>query len=203
MFKVTQNQDVSGSGLMGLKNDMLASLKRRYPAIEGNLTLACATLLDPRFKEIPFEDQNMLQNAKNKLMRDMEEGVDNVTLPVEAQTSTNSNEVQGFWARYAEVFKESSSTIQNPPSLGVEEELTQYLREQPLHPKQVEKLGSYWFSSPHSRLRTLAMKYLCVPPSTVFSERLFSTAGNICDQKRNRLDPERIKMLVFLNKNLK
>lgn len=44
---------------------------------------------------------------------------------------------------------------------------------------------------------SLGLKYLCVPPATVESERLFSTAGQICDSKRNRLDPERVKMLVF------
>lgn len=194
---------------MGLKNDILSSLRRRYPSVEANLTLACATILDPRFKEVPFQSKTLLQEAKSKLLRDMEE-VSPITaittLSTESETTSvlveDSSKRHGFWAQYAEVFKQSTSIVQ-PTPLGYEEELEQYLREQPLNPTQADKIGSYWFSSPHSRLGKVAQKYLCVPPSTVFSERLFSTAGNICDQKRNRLDPERVKMLVFLNKNLK
>ena len=71
-MKVTKNQDVSGSGLMGLKNDLISSMKRRYPSVEANLTLACATILDPRFKDLPFQSQDHLLAAKNKLLREME-----------------------------------------------------------------------------------------------------------------------------------
>ncbi|XP_046403790.1 zinc finger BED domain-containing protein 4-like [Ischnura elegans] len=211
VMKVTKNQDVSGSGLMGLKNDLISSMKRRYPSVEANLTLACATILDPRFKDLPFQSQDHLLAAKNKLLREME-GEDSFNSRIHWTDSSTTSGVpvsveesskeQGFWTRYAEIFSQSSP-VQQPTLVGYAEELEQYLQEQPLNPNQADMLGSYWFSSPHLRLKQVAKKYLCVPPSTVLSERLFSAAGNICDQKRNRLDPERIKMLVFLNKNLK
>ena len=43
---------------------------------------------------------------------------------------------------------------------------------------------------------------LCAPPGSIPSERLFSTAGVIADSKRNRLLPDKVEMLLFLNKNL-
>ena len=46
-------------------------------------------------------------------------------------------------------------------------------------------------------------KYLSIPPVSVPSERLFSTAGQIATDTRNRLDADKIEMLLFLNKNLK
>ena len=50
-------------------------------------------------------------------------------------------------------------------------------------------------------LSQLARKYLCVPASSVPSERIFSTAGNIVNPKRARLNAENVDMLIFLNKN--
>ena len=54
---------------------------------------------------------------------------------------------------------------------------------------------------PH--LARLAKRYLCVPASSVPSERIWSLAGNIVTKKRAALLPENIDMLVFLNHNSK
>ena len=51
-------------------------------------------------------------------------------------------------------------------------------------------------------LSILAKKYLCVAATSVASERVFSTSGNIVSAKRNRLSPETVDMLTFLAKNL-
>ena len=59
---------------------------------------------------------------------------------------------------------------------------------------------------PHQQLWpilvSLASKYLCAPPSSVAYERLFSTAGDISTETQNRLFPEKLEQLLFLNKNL-
>ena len=78
----------------------------------------------------------------------------------------------------------------------------EYLCEKTINLKSSEDVGHYWRMSPFKRLKLLAPKYLCIPLTTVFSERLFSTAVNISDRKRNRLDPERVKMLIFSKQNL-
>lgn len=51
-------------------------------------------------------------------------------------------------------------------------------------------------------LAVTAAKFLCAPSTSVESERLFSTASNIIDEKRSRLTAEKAKMLIFLKKNL-
>ncbi|KAF2891910.1 hypothetical protein ILUMI_14263 [Ignelater luminosus] len=48
----------------------------------------------------------------------------------------------------------------------------------------------------------LAAKYLSAHASSVYSERLFSEAGNIYEEKRNRLLPKNAEKLIFLHHNL-
>ena len=51
------------------------------------------------------------------------------------------------------------------------------------------------------RLASLAGRYLCIPGTSVPSERVFSAAGLVVNRLRTRLTPEHVDMLVFLNKN--
>ena len=48
-------------------------------------------------------------------------------------------------------------------------------------------------------LSKFSKKVLCAPASSVKSERLFSTTGNIFEAKRNRLLPEHGEQIAFLN----
>ena len=53
---------------------------------------------------------------------------------------------------------------------------------------------------PH--LSLMAKKYLCIPATSVPSERAFSVAGYIVNEKRSCLLPENVNILVFLAANL-
>lgn len=104
-----------------------------------------------------------------------------------------------IWDHYQKLYSNEKSLEKGIGNANSELEI--YLN-MPLEPA-TRKVMEFWqMTSLHPSLKELAKKYMCVPPATVFSERLFSTAGIICDSKRNRLDPERVKMLVFLKKNL-
>ena len=54
---------------------------------------------------------------------------------------------------------------------------------------------------PH--VSTLAKRYLPIPASSVPSERVFGFTGNLVNKKRARLNPDNVKMFVFMNKNMK
>nr|CAH7744241.1 unnamed protein product [Callosobruchus chinensis] len=63
---------------------------------------------------------------------------------------------------------------------------------------------SYWkeIQLPHMHpLGTVAKKYLCVPATSVPSERVFSAAGYTISQRRNRLKNDAVDMLIFLKFN--
>lgn len=50
-------------------------------------------------------------------------------------------------------------------------------------------------------LQRCATKYLCVPATSVPSERIFSKAGQIVSDKRSRIKPKNVDMLLFISQN--
>ena len=54
----------------------------------------------------------------------------------------------------------------------------------------------------YPRLARLAREFLCIPATSVPSERVFSVAGHVVNEKRACLLPENANMLVFLGANL-
>lgn len=53
----------------------------------------------------------------------------------------------------------------------------------------------------YPNLKTLVLKYLSAPSSSVHSERLFSAGKLIYSDNRNRLSPKNAEMLLFIMKN--
>ena len=77
-----------------------------------------------------------------------------------------------------------------------------YLAEKTIH--RTESPFEYWGKNKERfpSLATTAAKFLSAPSTSVDSERLFSTASNILDEKRNRLSGDHVETLIFLKKNL-
>lgn len=60
-----------------------------------------------------------------------------------------------------------------------------------------------WWRSQETELpilANLAKSYLCIPATSVASERVFSTAGDIVSSQRSSLRPDCVDQLIFLKK---
>ncbi len=79
------------------------------------------------------------------------------------------------------------------PDYMAEEELLRYLQEEPVELTAVPMLWWKENCSRYKHLAQLARKYLCLPATSVPSERLFSTAGNIVSAKRSCLDADNVR----------
>lgn len=52
-------------------------------------------------------------------------------------------------------------------------------------------------------LANVAKQVLCIPGTSVPSERVFSTAGDVVSAQRATLSPENVDMLIFLKQNIR
>ncbi|XP_075985191.1 zinc finger BED domain-containing protein 4-like [Anticarsia gemmatalis] len=77
-------------------------------------------------------------------------------------------------------------------------DVRQYLAK-PLLPR-TEYPIEYWTFNENS-LKHVALKYLCIPGSSTPAERIFSKAGQVVTDRRNRLSSKHINALLFLNVN--
>ena len=181
-------------GVRAMKQAMLTSLNRRYSDVESNPNLVLATLLDPRFKDKFFSGAVERLNARELL----EEKVTEITGKQDTREPSPKQPKTQVLKCFSEILEEAGVEVDSTYNSLVDKYLTE-----PLIPFHRE--NSYiWWAENKTRfppLAQLALRYLSSPPTSVPSETLFSTAGDIYDEKRNRLAPERAKMLMFIKKN--
>ena len=91
------------------------------------------------------------------------------------------------------------------PSLyqQVNAELLQYHAE-PTIPLDSNPLA-WWHQkfAKYPKLAKMAKCFLAIPGTSVPSERIFSTAGDIVTGQRAQLTPDNVNMLIFIKKNMK
>ena len=92
-----------------MKEDMLASLNRRYGNIETNTTLTVATLLDPRFKDKCFSKSDTKTiEALNSKLSEMNTDEDEVAIVPSPKRSRQS---EGIWNCFNEIIEKSGACV--------------------------------------------------------------------------------------------
>lgn len=189
-------EKAADAGVMTTKNELLQSVKSRFAYAEKNELCVIATVLDPRFKNRCF-----LTTETDQFCTDLVLSQDNLPymesseieqVPTKKQKCSDSE----LWNCIDEL---SASTSQSCDSL--EGEYKQYICE-PLIGRS-EDVRVWWHNNKHRfpKLSILANKFLSTPPSSVASERLFSTTGKIATSLRSRLKPDKIEELAFIKGN--
>ncbi|KAK7122932.1 hypothetical protein R3I94_019901 [Phoxinus phoxinus] len=212
---VLQAEGPTTSGIKTLRETMFQSLERRFSKMEENRCLVLATLLDPRYKGQIFSVET-LNKAKEWVKEEnaiVSEQCNTATTGVQESDPKRRREEEeeeqpgpsGLLERmYANILGAHGGTpAEENDEQHITEQLDQYLRE-PLIDRQTG-LPLEWWKQNASRLHLLAplaRKFLCPPPSSVPSERVFSEIGIIYGKKRSRLTGEHAEQLCFLHYNL-
>ena len=197
--------------------------------IYDNCDIILATFLDPRYKEQflknTFQSSSVGVYANEHLqqlglqtyetLKDKNEtstsGSNTQTedVAIVNETSTLSNHSSDldqfdFDQCFAEMQKEPNNhcASKSKESL-IESKFQKYILE-PLISNDKNPL-EWWQQHlvSYPLLSGLANKFLCAPPSSIESERLFSTGGNIFMPYRNRLLLQTGEQLMFLNYNIR
>ena len=189
-------------GIRTMKDQMIQSLKSRFAGIEDNQLLSVATLIDPRFKDHFFDNNIVKASAKDMLqeeIRKQESTASAETLATEDRTKAPSPKRHKNNS-LLEVFSDIIGTSAETPTPN--SELDRYLMEPVIDYKLGNPLA--WWADHHVRYPTLAQvakRYLTATATSVPSERLFSTASNIYDDRRSRITAEHAESLLFIKSN--
>ena len=208
-------------GVKQLKRALADGMEERFGHYETQDIYALATYLDPRYKGFFFRNPENAEEAKEKIVQKLEE-----MLVEQSQASMNmENESESpmgaadalFHSQpkrkkttlantRAEIMKNSSQENQDSPRMEAYNFMKEYSSSQVM--EEEKDVLEFWKSmslstKPVERAAAkLAKYYLTPPPTSVDVERLFSTAGDIITNERNRLLPENAAKILFLRENL-
>ncbi|XP_028168248.1 zinc finger BED domain-containing protein 4-like [Ostrinia furnacalis] len=195
--------------LIEMKTVLENGLKTRFQNLELNKLFSLATLLDPRYKLqffntehlVTVRSQFLMEALKNSLGDDDDSDLSNDERNTDNTGSSEMTVHRNFWGVYQEMVTRKVHNIDDEKSSSAHE-LHSYCALPVM--KRNEDPFTWWHqnSSRYPEMSRIAKIYLCCPASTVYSERLFSEAGNIYETKRNRLLPDRAETLTFLHHNL-
>ena len=193
-----------------MKQVMKDDLEGRNDLPKVSEALDICSFLDPRFKTRYLEDKTNTMSLITEECISFLEVVDNSTEPhVDEQPSSNpplAKKLRGLSAiikNFEEENGDMESAIEEQTTeQRVNTEITSYL-DFPVASADTSPL--LWWKTECRRfpaLSHLAVKYLCIPATSVPSERVFSRGGQIVSARRRRLLPKNVKKLIFLSQNL-
>ncbi|XP_049319320.1 E3 SUMO-protein ligase ZBED1-like [Astyanax mexicanus] len=190
--------------------NLVENLKRRLLETLCNLeslsVMTIPTLLDPRFKTMAFlsvsKANDAVKRLKSECVAEMKSAVPTQMEDAQAGPSTlyAPSSDDNLWQHLDMEVKESkaNSNVTTDAIIEVQRYLSEVNTPRSQDPLQ------YWKTQRlnYPTLYKLAIKYLCTPSSSVPCERVFSKTGEIVCKRRNRLGPNLLKQLMFLNKNV-
>ncbi|XP_023230011.1 zinc finger BED domain-containing protein 6-like [Centruroides sculpturatus] len=200
---------------------MQQRIKQHFSQIDNNKNYLISTLLDPRFKTNFFTNQLQKERAQQyilleDLLSDYDTSSNESMHSSSVQSKRKRNDEPGqsictsFWECYDEVVVAENFTnddngvrIASTSKNTMADDLDKYLSIKTL--KRNDNPFAWWATHKpkfSQFLVKLAAKYLSVPASSVYSERIFSEAGNVYKEKRNILLPKNVEKLIFLHHNL-
>ncbi len=188
-----------------LASSILQNLLKRFDKVEDIRILAQATLLDPRFKNKVFRQEDKKKNALATLNKELKEAYEK-TRPTNEPPAHDETEppakMSVLWASFDKDVRNQRLTgvVSDISDIDLRNYLALKLEDRTSDPFQ------WWIREGKQRyplLYKLAVKYLSIPATSVPSKRVFSTAGQVLSERRNRLSDKNAHMLICLHANLK
>lgn len=209
LLDITLKVRDDSSNLKAIKKAIATDLQERYRPVSIKRAINIAAFLDPRFKDLdPFVKkevrEDVIEDVKMELLQ-FPSTSDNTDQDAETEaepTEPASKKKRGALSYlFADVFEEKAEKKQTGME-AIQLELQRYQGEECI---DIDEKPLLWWKSREAQYPTmvkLVRQYFSIPATSVRSEELFSTAGNVLTENRNRLLPENVDRLVFLHENL-
>lgn len=201
-------QDNIPQTVMDMAIRFITDLSTRFRNVEDNKLFAVSTLLDPRFKTygFPEDKRSSVDNAKKYLSNIAAKSVilsmdDPEGDNTQSDTAIVNIEKPSIWddfdLKVADAIKK-----QNPTAAAIIE-VDKYFDEPLINRKSNDPI-TWWYMKrfTYPRLYEVVKKHFCIPATSTPSERVFSKAGHVVTDRRNRLDGQKVRLILFLHANM-
>lgn len=180
----------------------------RFGRLESSNSLILTTFLDPRFKSLGFSAPEIGKKAEAaaeslivKNLKDVES--EQLQHDTHDQGQTENNQFDGMnalWENFDKIISsfKPSGTARSKAII----EIQRYLEVPPIARTQDPLV--WWKNNAYNypNLAELVKTKFIPISSSVPCERLFSKAGQLLSERRNRLSSSKVKMILFINNNL-
>lgn len=206
-FLNRRKEDISCLAQLNL--DLLSLLSTRFSiTLKYSTPHLIATYLDPRFKKLTLHfPKDVSDEAERRTKVQIDFTTKKIIPPVEVPVPTISKTTKNsIWNDhdYAMTVSNANRKGQGPSNEANKIICIAEYNDLPLLPRSADPL-EFWKSKRDRGellpLSKVAVKFQCIPATSVPSEQLFSSASELISESRNRLHPDNVNMLLFLNKN--
>ena len=182
-------------------------LQKRFPNPEDSTLWGIATFLDPRFMKHVFSGNDAVEAVKTKILqlfpKPKEPTLTETTMEqcLSQQARASAAPTSSIWSFVDSTVAKQQKTTEKPtvkPYL----ELSKYEKESPIWREEDPLMWWKLHGATMQELQKIAKKFLACPATSTPSERLFSKAGELVNQRRSNISDSNINMVLFLNKNL-
>lgn len=188
-----------------MKDHLLLRFGVRFGHIEKIQPLVLATLLDPRFKKLHFTNPLTVEEAIAALCSEINgarqnlQSIPSSSIQLDKSDQYTSKYDDDLWAIHDTLVTQNAASKEEEETDGILIELRQFIN-LPVENRinnPYETWDSLKFQFPN--VYKLAIRRLSIIATSVPAERLFSGAGLIATDMRNRLTGYNLSMLIFLS----
>ena len=206
LFQTLAESDIDSGIGTDLKLKIKAGIKKRFHVDGSGIPiddvvqcspLILALALDPRYKSLKIlspPQQDIVRNRVNALVanKQSENPEAQVKVKIEGEPQGKKPKITDCLLGDVIVDLTNDDTI---------DEYSDFLKE----PIRIANPLEWWSGAQtrYPKLAQLAKQYLCIPATSVPSERVFSVAGLTVSKLRGSLDPDTVNEILFLHKHLK
>ncbi|EYC11609.1 hypothetical protein Y032_0050g2004 [Ancylostoma ceylanicum] len=197
LYKVILGHLGENSTLSQMKEPIREAIQRAMNGCEGCEDLVLATLVDPRFKHVYFEQEkrSLFVEKAAEILVSLDDGQSNGF----GEANNSSNPFMSFWMAH----KTAVTPVPFNHTARAAAEVDDYLSREPSFTTDPFE---YWrsdiISARYPCIKMLAMKYLSAPASSAEYERIFPNVGLISSELAVSLKDKNMEKFLFLHYNL-
>jgi len=205
---VTLERHDNDSGVQTMKSVLVEDIKRRFKDMMDEPLFVLATAVDPRYRMAMFDAEQQTKTTA-LLTTEVETARRETGVASPAAKRQRVDDESQSQSKARQIMRELLKGADAGPSASqasATDAITEQVRLFLAQPNiALESSPTSWWrdnAATFPDVAVVARRYLSAPATSVPSERLFSSAGLVYTDRRNRLLPERAEQLLFVKHNL-